>query len=304
MRPMTNRTPLKLALALGGGGSRGNAHIGVLRVLEREGVRPVAVAGTSAGGLVAVFYAAGFKPDEIEEIFATADQDTFFGRPQSEEPAIFSLQKAEKFLREHLGERTFADLEIPCAVTAVDLNTSREVILQEGSLVDALLATIAIPGVFPPRMLNGFRLVDGGVLDPIPVSVARLLAPGYPVLAVALTPRPDQGGRTWELPISISNPIASQVVERITRMRLAQAFNLFMESVDLSNRALADLRLQIDAPDLVIYPPVSHIGTLEPVDVRAVVKLGEQAALQSLPQIRDLLRPSLRHLFGRLWWGR
>lgn len=295
----------KIALALGGGGSRGNAHIGVLRVLEQEGIEPVAVAGTSAGGLVAVFYAAGFKSQEIEDIFAEADPDTFFGRAQGEEPSIFSLKKAEVFLRKHLGDRTFADLKIPCAVTAVDLKTSREVILKEGDVVNALLATIAIPGVFPPREIGGFTLVDGGVLDPVPVSVARLLAPDYPVLAVVLTPRPDSNGRTWELPLNLANPLATQVVERITRLRLAQAFNLFIQSIDISNRALADLRLKLDAPELVIYPPVSHISTLQVVDVRQVARLGEQAALQALPQIRDALQPQgWRHLFGRLWWER
>lgn len=289
----------QLAVALGGGGSRGNAHIGVLRVLERDGIRPVAIAGTSAGGLVAVFYAAGYSPDEIEDIFANADPDTFFGRTRGEEPALFGLTKAEAFLREHLGERTFADLKIPCAVTAVDVDTAREVILMEGSLVNALLATIAIPGVFPPRIMDGHRLVDGGVLDPVPVSVARILAPDFPVLAVVLTPRPDQNGRTWALP-STTSSLTHQVVERLSRLRVAQALNIFMESVDIANRAMSDLRLQLDAPEIIIRPPVSHIGTLETVDVRAIARLGEQAALQALPQIRTLLRPPLWMRFWKM----
>lgn len=293
----------KLALALGGGGSRGHAHIGVLRVLEREGIQPVAVAGTSAGGLVAGFYAAGYSPDEIERIFSEAEEDTFFGRTRREEPAIFGLEKAEAFLRQHLGDRTFSDLRLPCAVTAVDLDVSQEVILSQGPVVDALLATIAIPGVFPPRILNGHRLVDGGVLDPVPVSVARILAPDYPVLAVVLSPRPDSNGRTWALPMN-ANPITSQVVERLSRFRLAQAFNLFIEAVDISNRALSDLRLKTDAPEIVLRPAVSNIGTLEPVSVSAVAHLGEQAALQALPQIRDALKPEPRRLLGRLWWGK
>ena len=141
---------MDIALALGGGGARGNAHIGVLRVLEREGFRVRAVAGTSAGGLAAVFYAAGYSPDEIEDLFAEVEQPRLYGRTSADGPALLGLSGAREWLREHLGDKTFADLEIPCAVTAVDIDHPHEVILADGPVVEALLATIAVPGIFPP----------------------------------------------------------------------------------------------------------------------------------------------------------
>ena len=139
---------MDITLALGGGGAKGNSHIGVLRVFEREKIRVRAVAGTSFGGMVAVFYAAGFRPDEIEEIFSSVDQSRLYDRVGDENPSFLGLGGVRKWLVHTLGERTFNDLKIPCAVTSVDLHTSCEVVLNSGLLRDAILATIAIPGIF------------------------------------------------------------------------------------------------------------------------------------------------------------
>jgi hypothetical protein len=140
---------MELTLALGGGGAKGNSHIGVLRRLEKEGFKIRAVAGTSFGGIVAVMYAAGYAPNEIEDIFAKVDQTRLYGRLPEEKPSLLGLAGVRKWLDEVLPGRTFADLKIPCAVTAVDLNCGCEVILDDGPVKDALLATIAVPGIFP-----------------------------------------------------------------------------------------------------------------------------------------------------------
>lgn len=273
----------EIALALGGGGARGNAHIGVLRVLEAEGFRIRAMAGTSAGGLVAIFYAAGFTPDEIEALFSQVNQDGLYGRSPTEGPSLLGLAGAEKWLREHLGNRTFADLRIPCAVTAVDLNQRREVILDEGDVVNALLATIAVPGIFPPREFDGMCLVDGGVLNPVPVSVARSLAPNLPVVAVVLTP-------PLNAPISLSLPLRLPpfLAEPMRRLRITQAMNIFLESVEIGGRALAQWRLAVEKPDVLIRPAVSQIGLLQKVNVPDVVRLGEEATRQALPDLRRI----------------
>ncbi len=123
---------MQLALALGGGGAKGNAHIGVLRVLEREGFRVGAIAGTSFGGIVACFYAAGYTPDQIETIFAEVDQSRLYGRVPEENASFLGLSRVRHWLNDTLGERTFADAHMPCAVTAVDLRTSREIVIREG----------------------------------------------------------------------------------------------------------------------------------------------------------------------------
>ena len=164
---------MDITLALGGGGSKGNAHIGVLRQLEQKGFRVKAIAGTSYGGLVAVFYALGCSPDEIEEIFASADQTQFYGHAPNDGPSLVGIAGVTRLLEEQIGDRTFADLKIPCVLTSVDLKSGKEVLLSRGRLVDAMLATIAIPGIFPARYMDGLELVDGGTLDPVPVAPAR-----------------------------------------------------------------------------------------------------------------------------------
>ena len=177
---------MDISLALGGGGARGYAHIGVLRRLEHEGFRIRAVAGTSAGGIIAAAYAAGLTPDELESIFSKLDQSKLFARTVNDGPGILGLSGAMKELENVFGDSTFADLHIPCGVVAVDIDEGIEIDLTEGRIVDALLATGAVPGVFPPKSYGEMQLVDGAVLNPVPVSLARKLAPRLPIVAVVL----------------------------------------------------------------------------------------------------------------------
>ena len=122
---------MDISIALGGGGSRGYAHIGVLRSLESKGFRIRAAAGTSAGGIVAVAYAAGYTPDELELMFTDLDQSKLFARAPTEGPGLLGLSRAAKLFEELFGDSSFADLQIPCAVVAVDLEAGREVVLSE-----------------------------------------------------------------------------------------------------------------------------------------------------------------------------
>jgi len=290
---------MDITLALGGGGSRGHAHIGVIRRLEQEGFRIRAVAGSSAGGIVAAVYAAGYSPDDMEAIFSKLDQSRLFGRSSGEGPSLLGLSGAEKALDEFLGGQTFNDLRIPCAMAATDVKTGREVILSEGLVVDAVLATIALPGIFPPREFKDYLLVDGGVVDPVPASVARGLAPDLPVVAVALSASVAPGDGAVHLPFPVSFP--TPIVERITHMRVAQAFNIFLQAVDVGSRALTELRLQVDMPEVIIRPEVGDIGLLDTVDVHKVVRLGEKAADTALPELqRAVAWPNrLRRRFAR-----
>lgn len=289
---------MEIALALGGGGSRGYAHVGVLRVLEREGFRIRALAGTSAGGIVAALYAAGYSPDEMERRFLELDAASLYTRDEEDGPGLLGLAGARHVLKEFLGDRTFADLKLPCALTAVDVRTGREVILNDGVVVDAILATIAVPGVFPPKILGGHELVDGGVLDPVPVSVARSLAPALPIVAVALTPRTEPAIDLEKLPLPV--PLPTPILRRLTQTRIAQAFRIFAASVDIEARMLAELRLRLERPDVIIRPDVGHIGLLDRVNVVEVIRRGETAAEAALPELRRAIswtRRMSRRLF-------
>lgn len=275
---------MEISLALGGGGAKGNAHIGVLRRLEKEGYKIRSVAGTSYGGLVAVLYAIGYSPNEIQAIFESVDQKSLYGRAPQDGPSLLGMAGVHQLLDRVIGDKMFKDTRMPCAVTAVDINSGSEVVLTEGGLKDAVLATIALPGIFPVQHLNGWDLVDGGVLNPVPVTVARTLSPNLPVVAVVLNDPIDMPVRGYNLPMPSIVP--RQIAERLSRISLAQSLDIFLRSVDVSSRYVSHLRLQIDKPEVLVRPDVHHISLLDQVTVADVAQLGEQALEQVLPQLK------------------
>jgi NTE family protein len=275
---------MEITLALGGGGAKGNSHIGVIRRLEKEGYIIRSVAGTSFGGIVAIFYAAGYSPDEIQKIFEDVDQGRLYGRDPEDGPSLLGISGVRKLLNHVVGGKTFDDLRIPCAVTAVDVKSGDEVIISKGTLVDALLSTTALPGIFPVQRMNGWELVDGGVLNPVPVSVARMLSPNLPVVAVILNDPMDKPVPTYTIPMPQILP--RSIVERISRMNFAQSLDIFLRAVDVSSRAVAHFRLELDKPDVLIRPAVHHINLLDKVVVADVAMLGEQATEEMLLQIK------------------
>lgn len=279
---------MNITLALGGGGVKGFAHIGVLRVLEREGFQIRGVSGTSAGGLAGALYAAGYSPDDMENRLREVDQGTLFARMHGDGPALFGFSGVIAILKELLGERTFADLRIPLAVTATDLTAGMPTVIKQGRIFDAVLASSAAPGVFPARSLDGQLFVDGGVMNPIPVAEARALSPGTPVVAVVLTPpigwqREVKNVSPENIPVLMTNlPLAYRLAGRL---RLAQAFNLFVQSMDLTGQMLMHAQLQLERPEVIIRPEVGQIGIVDRVDIPEVIKSGELATLKALAEI-------------------
>ena len=216
---------MDISLALGGGGAKGNAHIGVLRFLEKQGFHIRAIAGTSFGGMVACFYAAGFSPDQIEEVFSQVDQAKIYARVKDETSSLLGLTRVDGWLHKSLGQLTFDDLVMPCAVTAVDLRSSNEVVIKKGPLRYAILSTIALPGIFPTFLSEELELIDGGLLNPVPVAVARSLAPSLPVVAVALNTPLGQPPRPRPLPLLDSLPEALAL--RLGNLRVRKGSGCF-----------------------------------------------------------------------------
>jgi len=277
---------MNITLALGGGGAKGNSHIGVIRRLQKEGFEIQAVAGTSFGGVVAVFFALGYSPDEIEDIFAALDQKELYGYNDSEGPSLLGLGGATKWLNETIGDRTFEDLKLPCILTAADLNSGREILLSKGSLVDAVLATIAIPGIFPAKKIGDLELIDGGALDPVPVAPVRSLKPNLPVVAVVLTTPMGEPAQTWNIPLPDYLP--RTLIERISKLRYTQALDIFLRSIDMVTRAVTEYRLEVDKPAIIIRPVVTDIDILDQVDVREVARKGDQAVEAVLPELKKI----------------
>ena len=273
-----------IVLALGGGGTRGIAHVGVLRFLEDHDFRIRALAGTSIGSVVAALYASGIRAKQLEILLESVEPASLFGGFLSEGPGLLSLREIRGWLIERFGERRFEDLELPCAAVVVDVHTQQTLFLHEGEIVPALLGSVAVPGIFPPVEYPPYLLIDGGTLDPVPVRAARMLAPNLPVVAVSLQTGLGETSAPFAYPIHVPKPIQT----RIRRLRIAQAFNIFVESVLIGQRQLSAMRLAIDAPDVLIHPAVNDFSIFESVEVSAIVKRGEQAALQAYPGLRKV----------------
>ena len=273
---------MDITLALGGGGSKGYAHIGVFRALENLGFKIQGIAGTSAGGVAGAVYAAGYSPDEIIEKASQIRQESLFGFGRG--PSILGIRGIREALSHFIKDETFADLKIPCALTAVDIKNKQEVILNEGNVLDAIMATIAIPGIFPPKDMNGQILVDGVVLNPVPVNIARSLAPSMPVIAVTLTPNPESWKSISPWGTTPENPL----LRTISRLRVAQAFEIYLRSMDMTLHELGELRLKMERPDLIIRPKVEHIGQMDRVDPREVARLGELAVEECREELGKL----------------
>jgi NTE family protein len=279
---------MNITLALSGGGVKGFAHIGVLRALEWEGFHIRGVAGTSAGGLVGVLYALGYTPDDMEKRLKDTDQGNLFSRMSGDGPALLGVAGLTAILHELIGERTFTDLRFPLALTATDLTSGLPVVIREGRLMDAVLATSAVPGVFPARSVGRHLLVDGGILNPIPVEVARSLDPSSPVVAILLSPPPGwqkdvMNGSSGNIPHLFANlPLVYRLAGRL---RLAQALNIFLNSVDLAGLKLVDMQLQLEKPEVIIRPRLGQIGIIDRVDIPELINSGEEAAKSALSDI-------------------
>ena len=283
-------------LALGGGGAKGYAHLGVAHVLEQADLHPEAIAGTSIGAIVGALLAAGYTAREAEGFIRSIPPDELFRREPNTLPSFLGLRGVARMLRDALGaDRTFADLPLPFAVTAVDLHTGRLVYLRRGPVVSAVLASAAVPGIFPPVPWGeAHLLVDGGVLDNVPVRLARRLAPRRPVVAVVLTPRPDQLAADQGVRFLADVPVFGKAIQRL---RYVQALNYFMRSVDIAGAHLTHMRLARDAPEVLLAPPVEDIELLAGPEVADdVIERGRAVTREALADIRRALRPWRRWL--------
>lgn len=278
-------------LALGGGGARGLAHVGVLRVLEREGLRPVAIAGTSMGAIVGALYAAGTAPDELVGVLDLLEVKGLVGvtklnlRPGS----LLSADAFEARMRDVLPA-TFAELALPFAAVAVDLITGRRIVISEGDLPLAVRASMSMPIVFEPVRMGEWMLVDGGIIDPVPVDAARQLA-RVPVIAVDVgplePPAPRPGDFRGTKPtLNVDAPTTAQVGTR---------------AYDVAAHWLARPGLLEAAK--VIAPEVGGYGMADFLEGAEIVLRGEHAAEVAVPEVRAALEEAARPLLAR-WWRR
>lgn len=264
----------RIGLALSGGGARGLAHIGAIRVLEREGIPVHYLAGTSMGGVIAAGYAAGMTAEDLE------GEARNFTRPRQllslmdagfPDNGLLRGKRLQEYFDARIGCRSFSDLERVLALVAVDLNSRQEVVLREGPLDIALRATTAVPGLFAPVETGPFRLVDGGLLNNLPVDTVRKLGAE---LVIAIDVEADTAGDYNEkysdtpwLPSGLARTLAT-----------------LEESVTLLMARTVEARLRQFPPDVLVRPAIppgvsllagySRIGEL--------IDVGEQAMTAAL----------------------
>ena len=239
-----------VGIALGGGGARGLAHIGVLKVLEREGIFPRLVAGTSMGGVIGAMYAAGLSSEqmEAEAVKATSGRADMIRvvDVNLSQTGIVRGARIYDYIAEIIGlETKFSDLRRPLSMVAVDLNTGREVVLNSGRVADAVRATISVPGVFKPVEIGPLHLVDGGMLNNVPVDVARKMGADV-VIAVDVLPSFTQ-----------NVPGEPPVVAPLRPKRVLRAYRDLWHVVMIMTSAATEARLQQWPPDVLLRPPVA-----------------------------------------------
>ncbi len=268
----------KLGLSLSGGGARGLAHIGVLKVLEREGIPVHCLSGSSMGGIVAAAYARGLSAEEIEGEAVKMGAFRELAKLVDLRPprrGLLAGQSVRSYLAHFIPEGlTFEELPIPLALKAVDLQRGVEVTLMKGSVLDAVQATTAFPGVFPPFEINGMRLVDGGVLNNLPVDLLKKLGAD---ISLAVNVSPKFNGDASDPPPSLT--------------RLPEfAFDIYLTLL-LMTRTMTMNRLRRQPPNLLIEPeiPLSFglfSGFTKPEDG---IAYGEEAAEKALKKIQRLI---------------
>jgi NTE family protein len=276
-----------IALALGGGGFRGIAHIGAIEQLKKEGYVIKAIAGSSAGGIVGALYAAHIPANEISKALEEMESKNLFTRNPGDGPALMGLKGFSEVLTRIIGDRQFKDLDIPFAVTAVDIISKKEFILNKGSVVQAILATAAIPGIFPPVKIGHTQLVDGGTLDPVPVAVTRWLAPKLPVVAICLSPAPEKWSELPEFKPPTDTPFPHAIIDQLFKLRIGQSIRIFMDAIDITERMITELRLRDEKPDVILRPEVHQFGPLERVDSQIMVSAGRQSVIDNRSKLQS-----------------
>lgn len=274
-----------LGLALGGGGARGGAHIGLLKVLDREGIRVGPISGASAGGIVGGLYAAGLSGAQIERLLMGFDPAGVL-EPDLTGWAVLSAERFISVIRRRLRDVHIEDLPHPFAAVAVNLRTSQEVLLTSGPLATAIQATIAFPGVLCPVEREDCLLVDGGLLNNVPVDACRKLG-AEKVLAVDV-------GIPADFPLEVSSfsvppgPLPRFLHRLLTLTRHRRAVLAVSKSISILSAEFTARRLQENPPDLLLRPDLGSMPIMEMERLAEAIAAGERMANAHLDEIRRL----------------
>ena len=279
----------EIVLALGGGGVRGVAHLGVVQCLYDNNYKINGIAGTSAGGLFGAFIAAGYQPKELLPVV-----DTFFSESNfkpslmGKTDGLIANSGIKEALEPYLKDKNIEDLPIPFVASSFSLKLGEEFVISEGDLIQAILSTIALPGVFPSQ--GDLLLVDGGLADQVPVAPARNLDSSAPLVAVVLHHVPHDFGID-----DVRFPLDTRVYEPLAKTVSKSSFGAIMRhliaSIDIVTSQISELIIQLHKPDVVIKPIVGQYGLLQKIDSQILFDEGYramEAELETLEKANSL----------------
>lgn len=253
------KKPLRIGLALGGGAARGFAHIGVIQVLEEAGIRPSLVVGTSAGSLVAAFYASGKSGAQLQLLAETMEEATLtdwtlpiFSR------GLLRGEALARYVNTQVNGRAIENMTLPLGIVATDLNSGLGVLFQRGDAATAVRASSAVPALFQPVKITGREYVDGGLVSPVPVRYARQMGAEL-VVAVDISNAPEGNAAGDTLQI------------------LMQTFSIMGKSIN---------NFELREADIVVRPLLAGVGSADFSARRRSIEAGRAAMVAMLPQLR------------------
>lgn len=261
------KMPPRIGLALGGGAARGFAHVGVIQVLEEAGIRPVLVAGTSAGSLVAAIYASGKNGKQLQLVAETMEEATIadwtlplFNRGMLRGDAL------ARYVNGQVGARLIEDMPLPLGIVATDLNSGQSMLFQRGDTGTAVRASSSVPAVFQPVRISGHDYVDGGLVSPVPVRAARQMGADL-VIAVDISSPPEANAAGGTLDV------------------LLQTFSIMSKSINY---------FELKEADVVVRPALLGVSSADFGARKRSIEAGRQAMLQVMPQLRVAIAAKTR----------
>ena len=298
----------KIGIALGGGAARGWAHIGVLRTLIEAGFEPDIVAGTSIGAVAGACYVTD-RLDALQDFASSLTRRRVFGFLDFNfgGSGLLTGQRLSSRLQDHLQEFTIEQLERKFVAVATELGTGHEIWLNKGSLVNALKASFALPGIFRPVRINGRWLIDGALVNPIPVSVCRALGARI-VIAVNLNSDVFGKGSVIHDQEAYADPLAAIEDARLPGSNGRAAVHLLhrqifgrgngapgissvmMDAINITQDRIARSRLAGDPPDVTISPKVGGIGLFDFHRATEAIELGALAAKKQIEELKHVVR--------------
>ncbi|GIN19050.1 MAG TPA: esterase [Bacillus bacterium] len=251
----------KIGLALGSGGARGFAHLGVLKTLKEHSIPVDMIAGSSMGALIGCFYAFGHDIGQLIKLSKAFKRQYYidFTVPKM---GFIAGNRVKNLIRLFMQGKKLEDLDIPVAVIATDLQTGEKVVFKTGPIPEVVRASISIPGVFVPEKVNGKLMVDGGVADRVPVSTVKEMG---------------------------ANIVIGVDVSRVNRRaEILTVYDVIMQSIDILQMEITAAR-EVES-DIMILPPVEHVSAKAFKNIEEIIKIGEEATLLKLPMIQAVIK--------------